>query len=199
LRVLQNGEIQKLGSERTLKTDVRVISATHKDLHRCVSEGLFREDLYYRLNAIPITVPALRERPGDISLIATFLIRRLCDKNNIREKPVDDQVLWRLKEYPWPGNVRELQNVLERMLILSAERITAEDIPRDIAGSLRTREAALQRSSLSVFRDNAERQFIVSAIKRHNGNITRAAADLGIRRTYLHRRLTALKIGKPDT
>lgn len=195
LRALQNGEIQKIGSGKALKTDVRVICATHKDLRHCVSAGQFREDLYYRLNVVPITLPALRERPDDIPVIVSVLVRRLCERNNLRDKVIDDEVLSRLKEYSWPGNVRELQNVLERMLILSEERITIDDIPRDLVRDPGEAEIE-ERLSLSLFRKNAEREFILSAMKRHNGNITRAAAELGVRRTYLHRRIKALNIGK---
>jgi transcriptional regulator of acetoin/glycerol metabolism len=111
---------------------------------------------------------------------------------------MDEDVLFTLKSYAWPGNVRELQNVLERMLIMSGERITMEDLPDELSLAARVAANPGQRSSLGVFRDNAEREFIVAALKRHHGNVTKAAADLGVGRTYLHRRLLVLGIGKKD-
>ncbi len=114
LRVVQSGEMQKVGSEEPVKVDVRVLSGTHKELKDQVAKGLFREDLYYRLNVVPIRVPSLRERPEDIPLLVQFFARRVCEKSNIKDKPIDDEVLSELKRYHWPGNVRELQNVIER-------------------------------------------------------------------------------------
>ncbi len=122
LRVLQSGEIQKIGAEKTLQVDVRIVSATHKTLENQVAAGTFREDLFYRLNVVPIQVPSLRERPQDIPLLAALFAQRACQKNNLREKPVREELFAALKRYPWPGNVRELQNVMERMLIMSGER-----------------------------------------------------------------------------
>jgi transcriptional regulator with GAF, ATPase, and Fis domain len=106
LRVLQNGEIQKVGSEKTIKVDVRVLSGTHKDLKKAIASGNFREDLFYRLNVIPIKVPSLRERSEDIALLIKYFSRRLSERNNIKEKIIDEEVYFELKRYPWPGNVR---------------------------------------------------------------------------------------------
>jgi two-component system, NtrC family, nitrogen regulation response regulator NtrX len=132
LRVLQSGEMQKVGAERSIKVDVRVLSGTHKDLRKAAADGAFREDLFYRLNVVPLRVPSLRERSQDVPLLAAFILRRLCLKNNLKEKPIDEEVLWELKRYHWPGNVRELENVLERMLIMSAERITLMNLPDEM-------------------------------------------------------------------
>ena len=197
LRVLQTGEIQKIGAERTMKVDVRVLSGTHKDLRQCVAEATFREDLYYRLNVVPVEVPPLRERAQDIPLLVDFFLKRLCEKNNLRTKPVDDEVMWGLQRYRWPGNVRELQNVIERALIMSGERITVRDLPEEV---LVEDEASGRTggSALKEFRDSAERDFIIAALKRNHGNISQSAAELGVGRTYLHRRLAVLKITKKD-
>jgi two-component system, NtrC family, nitrogen regulation response regulator NtrX len=197
LRVLQSGEIQKVGAENTVRVDVRVLSGTHKDLKKAVASGTFREDLYYRLNVVPIRVPSLRERSEDIPLLVRFFVRRLCEKSNVKEKAVDDEVLWELKRYQWPGNVRELQNVLERIVIMSGERITTMDVPEEIAGL----DSAVEQpagSALKDFRDKMEREFIIDSLKRNNGNISQAAVELGIGRSYLHRRLLLLKISKRD-
>jgi transcriptional regulator of acetoin/glycerol metabolism len=121
----------------------------------------------------------------------------LCVKNNLRERPLDDDVLLEMQRYRWPGNVRELQNVLERMLIMSGERVSVNDLPEEILGSDEESEA-IPSSALKEYRDHAEREFIIDALKKNSGNITQAAVDLGVRRTYLHKRLTVLKIGKKE-
>jgi two-component system, NtrC family, nitrogen regulation response regulator NtrX len=198
LRVVQSGELQKVGAEKTIQVDVRVLSGTHKDLKKCVSEGVFREDLFYRLSVVPLRVPSLRERVEDIPLLARFFASRLCAKNNIREKPIDDDVLAELKRYPWPGNVRELQNVMERVIIMSGERISTLDLPEEILADAVPAESRQLGSALRKFRDAAERGFIIETLRRHNGNITQAAAEMGVGRTYLHRRLHVLKISRKE-
>jgi DNA-binding NtrC family response regulator len=198
LRVLQSGEIQKVGAEKPIEVDVRVLSGTHKDLKQCVAEGTFREDLFYRLNVVPLRVPALRERPEDIALLAQFFARRVCEKNNIKDKAVDEGVLWELQRYGWPGNVRELQNVMERVVIMSGDRITPLDLPEEILSSDASSTSRAVRSPLKQFRDNAERGFILDTLKRYNGNISQAAIELGVGRTYLHRRLLVLGITKKE-
>lgn len=197
LRVLQTGEIQKIGADRTMTVDVRVLSGTHKELRQCVADATFREDLYYRLNVVPIEVPPLRERAQDIPLLVEFFVRRLCEKNNLRTKQIDDEVMWGLQRYRWPGNVRELQNVVERALIMSGERVTVRDLPEEV---LMEEEASGRTgpSALKEFRDSAERDFIIAALRKNHGNISQSAAELGVGRTYLHRRLAVLKITKKD-
>jgi two-component system nitrogen regulation response regulator NtrX len=198
LRVLQSGEIQKIGSEKTVQVDVRIVSATHKALENQVSAGAFRDDLLYRLNVVPIRVPSLRERVQDIPLLAAFFARRACQKNNLREKPVDEEVFAALKRYQWPGNIRELQNVMERMLIMSGDRICFEDLPDYIAAPADTLTSASDGLALRQFRDKAEREFIIRVLKRNQGNITQAALELRVGRPYLHKRLAMLGIAKTD-
>jgi two-component system, NtrC family, nitrogen regulation response regulator NtrX len=198
LRVVQSGEMQKVGSEEAITVDVRVLSGTHKDLKGQVAAGLFREDLYYRLNVVPIRVPSLRERPGDIELLARFFAHRVCEKNNIKDKPIDDDVISELKDYHWPGNVRELQNVMERVVTMSGERVSLLDIPEEIAAVSDLTANRRVGSALRVFRDKAERDFILSTLKRNLGNISQSALDLGVGRSYLHRRLAVLGIAKKD-
>ena len=196
LRVLQNGEIQKVGSAQTVKVDVRVISGTHKDLKQAVEEGAFREDLYYRLNVVPIRVPSLRERPEDIALLVNVFTQRICEKNNLKPKTLDEDVVWELQRYSWPGNVRELQNILERMLIMSGERVSVRDLPEELLQDEPTERGKI--SALREFRDQAERDLVISTLKRNNGNVSQSALELGVRRTYLHRRMVVLKINKKD-
>jgi len=196
LRVLQSGELQKLGSDTTLHVDVRVVSGTHKDLRQLVSDGRFREDLFYRLNVVPIRVPSLRERAEDIPLLARFFNAQLCAKNNIREKIIDDEVLAELQLYRWPGNVRELQNAIERMVIMSGERITLLDLPEEIAAADPPAGALSAPASLKKFRDEVERNHILKVLQKNSGNVSQTALELGIRRTYLHRRMSQLGIDK---
>jgi DNA-binding NtrC family response regulator len=198
LRVVQNGEIQKVGSEEAIRVDVRVLSGTHKDLKAKVVEGGFREDLFYRLNVLPIRVPSLRERSDDIPLLAQFFARRVCERSNIKEKLIDDEVLWELKRYHWPGNVRELQNVMERMMIMSAERVTVFDLPEDIVAPGEPLDGRSGGSALREYRDQVEREFILGTLKRNSGNISQSALELGVGRSYLHRRLAVLGITKKD-
>jgi len=177
---------------------VRVLSGTHKDLKAAVAEGRFREDLYYRLNVVPLRVPALRERLDDLPLLVKFLVRKLGERNNLREKPIDDEVFDELRRYDWPGNVRELQNVLERLMVMSGERITTLDLPEEILG-VATRDGAVPEvSALKEFRDRAERDHIIATLRRLNGNVSQAALALGVGRTYLHKRLAVLQIAKKD-
>jgi DNA-binding NtrC family response regulator len=197
LRVLQNGEIQKVGSEKTIHVDVRVLSGTHKDLRQAISAGAFREDLYYRLNVVPIRAPSLRERPDDIPLLISFFANRIYEKHNLKPKVIENEVVWELQRYAWPGNVRELQNILERMLIMSGERVSIRDLPEELLAQ--DDPAGVDRpSALKEFRDNAEREFVIAALKKHNGNVSQSALELGVGRTYLHRRLAVLKITKRD-
>lgn len=198
LRVLQNGEVQKVGSEAVTKVDVRVLSGTHKDLKKAAAEGRFREDLFYRLNVVPIRVPALRERIEDLPELIAVLARQLSKKNNIKEKPIDEEVVAELQRYAWPGNVRELQNVLERMMVMSGEQITVLDVPEEILSAADAGEERHDSSALKDFRDRSERDFIIATLKRNKGNISQSASDLGIRRTYLHKRLSVLRIGKKE-
>src|SRR6185312_15099046 len=130
LRVLQEREFERVGGEASIKVDVRVVSATNKDLAKEVAEGRFREDLYYRLQVVPITIAPLRERKGDIPLLVEHFIRRLAPKTNPRVHGIDDAALSRLLAYRWPGNVRELENVIEQSLVFAdGERITVEALP----------------------------------------------------------------------
>jgi Outer membrane protein beta-barrel domain/Sigma-54 interaction domain/Bacterial regulatory protein, Fis family len=178
--------------------DVRIISATHKDLRRCVMEGSFREDLYYRLSVVPIRLPSLRERADDIPLLIEFIVERLCAKHNVKRKVLDEEVVLELRHHSWPGNVRELENVLERALIMSGERITVMDLPEELLDGQPGAAPRAETPALKEFRDQAERDFILATLKRHGGNISQSALELGVRRPYLHRRMASLGITKRD-
>src|SRR5687768_3084003 len=134
LRVLQTGEFTRVGGEKSLRTDCRVVAATNRDLEQMVKDGQFREDLFFRLNVVPIRSPGLRERADDIPMMVEAFVRECCDENGFAYKPVDDDVYPRLKSYDWPGNVRELRNVVERLVIMSDDVIRERDLPPYLGG-----------------------------------------------------------------
>jgi two-component system nitrogen regulation response regulator NtrX len=191
LRVLQEGEFQRVGGEQTLRVAVRVISATNRDLEALVSQDKFREDLFYRLSVVPIRVPPLRERREDIRPLAEYFLDEFCSRNNFRRKTVDEEVLTILERYAWPGNARELKNVVERMAILSTtDRISAAAVPVEI----RLIPDADSRSNLQQMKESAERESILKALEQTSWNVAAAARSLGIERTNLHKRIRALGI-----
>jgi DNA-binding NtrC family response regulator len=204
LRVLQTGELSRVGGEGVIKVDTRVIAATNKDLAEEVKGGRFREDLYFRLNVIPLRAPPLRERPDDIPLLATSFVIQCCAENGFRSKQVEPAVLERLRAYPWPGNVRELRNLIERLVILSDEVITVADLPEPYGGhapdgsvAAAVAEAAggaagaFANVTLREFREDMEKKFILSKLAEHGWNISRTAEALGIERTNLHKKMRA--------
>jgi two-component system nitrogen regulation response regulator NtrX len=193
LRVLQEGEFHRVGGEQTIRVAVRVISATNRDLSALVLQSKFREDLYYRLSVVPIRVPALRERPQDIKLLAEYFLDDFCARNNFKQKKLDDAVYPILESYPWPGNARELRNAIERMAILTAgERLTREAIPVEI----RVQRDPAPRSSVQEARESAERDHILRALEEANWNVSGAARALGMERTNLHKRIRALGLSR---
>ena len=189
LRILQDGELQRVGGEQPIRVSVRVISATNRRLDELVANGSFREDLFYRLSVVPIRVPSLRERRQDISELAAYFLAEFCARNNVRGREFDPDVVPVLERYGWPGNVRELRNIVERMAILTrGERLTVESIPVEIRQPQSTRPAA----GLQEVRDAAERERIRQALDQTDGNVAGAARLLGTERTSLHKRLKAL-------
>ncbi len=193
LRVLQEGEFHRVGGEQTIRVSVRVLSATNRDLAALVSQEKFREDLYYRLNVVPVRVPALRERPQDIRHLTEYFLEEFLARNNFKPKTVDDTVYSILEAYPWPGNARELRNAVERMAILTpGERLTPDSIPVEI----RLPRDTAPRSSVQEARETAEREHILRALEEANWNVSGAARALGIERTNLHKRIRALGLNR---
>jgi two-component system, NtrC family, nitrogen regulation response regulator NtrX len=189
LRVLQDGEIQRLGGEQPVRVSARVISATNRRLDELVSGGRFREDLYYRLSVFPIRIPALRERAQDVGELARYFLSDFCARNNVRPRTLDDDAIARLERYAWPGNVRELRNVVERMAILAqGDRLTAESVPLEVRLPQPPRAAL----GLQEVRDSAERDRIRRALEETDWNVSGAARILGTERTALHKRIRAL-------
>lgn len=196
LRVLQDGEFQRVGGKETLKVDVRIIAATNKNLREMVQEGRFREDLYFRLNVFPIEAPPLRERPEDIPLLAQHFIHRFCRRNNRRLPEVQPEVYAALKKYSWPGNVRELQNLVERLIILSENnRIGVENLPAYLLQTeFKLPKMLPGARTLSQVREEAEWAYILHCLEHSGGNVTQAARLLGMERTNLHKKMKALGI-----
>ena len=211
LRALQSGEISRVGSEKAIAVDVRVLAATNKDLELEVQDGRFREDLFFRLNVVPIVSPPLRERHSDIRLLAQGFLRDFCLENGLRNKPIDGDVLSALAERPWPGNVRELRNVVERMAILSGDRITLDDLPEEGVLSQGRRESASpsdfpssvdeggERLTLREYRGRAEKEYILSTLDEVGWNISRAATILGVERTNLHKKMRSYGIRRGES
>ena len=180
LRMLQEGEFERLGGTRTIQVDVRIVAATNQDLSDMVREKRFREDLYYRLNVITVRVPPLRERHEDIRLLAQHYLRVYAAKNGRKLDGFSNEALERLESYRWPGNVRELENLIERMVLLARkDRIDAEDLPEEIAGVKRPpRDAILELVGTPLA--DVEQRLLDETLRITGGNKTQAAKLLGI-------------------
>ena len=191
LRFLGERTFQRVGSNKTLTADVRLITATNKRLEDLVKAGTFREDLYYRLCVVEICLPPLRERTGDIPLLAQSFLREFSREMGKEVKDFTAEALEALIHYSWPGNVRELRSALERAVVLCrGDRITVRDLPaamREGPGAAATPQRLLAQNDLTV--KEAEKQLIMRALKEANGNRTRAAARIGMSRRTLHRKL----------
>jgi two-component system, NtrC family, nitrogen regulation response regulator NtrX len=200
LRVLQNGEVEPVGAERTVQVDVRVVAATHRTLEDEIAAGRFREDLFYRLNVIPIRTPSLRERLEDIPLLVEYFVRRYTEENNYRLKVFADDALSHLQALPWKGNVRELKNLVERLLILSpGESVTREDVIAATGGARpELSSAILAVKTLREFRDVSERMFLVHKLEENNWNVTQTAQAIDTPRSNLYKKLEQYDIRRDD-
>lgn len=194
LRVLEEKEMERLGGTRLTKCDFRLIAATHENLERCVEEGKFRKDLYYRLNVIPIQIPPLRERKEDIPVIAEHLIQILNKDLGTHVTKISPEALNILQNYDWPGNVRELANILERIIyITEGDTIQFRHLPFFLQG-MREGSAKLQPSLLRNLREDMEKEALLHAIRVSNDNKNKAAKLLGIHRTALYKKMKRLNI-----
>ena len=204
LRVLQEREFERVGDSQTVKVDVRVIAATHADLEKMVAAGEFREDLFYRLNVIPVRMPALRERRDDIPLLVQHFLSKLARDARKGPSGVSQDAMRQLMVYPWPGNVRQLENVVERMFTLLPKRtqIEVDDLPDEIRAatpaahsSAHTETMPEQGVDLDGYLSNVELMLIRKALDRTSGNKRRAADLLQIKRTTLIEKLKRLERG----
>jgi len=207
LRVLQSGELTRVGGESTLTVDVRVVAATNRNLEEAVKQKRFREDLFFRLAVVPIHVPTLRSRAEDVPLLVRSFMDQFAKANGLLKKDIDEDALLAMKHYRWPGNIRELRNVCERLVILGGDPISMADLPKEmdehrVVASLP--EAVLPSSlgkaenlTLREFRDEAERYLVEKRLRESEWNITRAAALLGLERTNLHKKIRQLGLQRP--
>jgi two-component system nitrogen regulation response regulator NtrX len=204
LRVLQEGEVERLGSARTIKVDVRVIAATNKNLEEEIEKGHFREDLYFRLAVIPIQVPPLRERAEDIPLLVRHYMDGFSRENNMRPKRITQAALDALQRYRWKGNIRELRNTVERMIIMSGgETIDVGDLPGSVrsqggAPPMRTGADAFDARSgtLREFKDTAERAYLVAKLRENGWNISKTAEVIDTPRSNLYKKLEQYQISQ---
>lgn len=195
LRVLQEKEIRPLGSDRPRKIDVRILSATNKDLQEEVHKGRFREDLFYRLNVVAIRVPPLRERSDDTMTLAKYFLQKHAKRVGLPALRIDPSAANLLLRYPWPGNVRELENAMERAMALAAgEVLRPEDLPEPIQGNLLSSKVPLD-AELTL--DEVEKRYILHVLKQQKGNRVRTAKVLGIGRNTLWRKLRSYGVKNP--
>ncbi len=199
LRALEEQSFERIGGRETIKVDVRIIAASNRDLPGLIGQGRFREDLYYRLNVIPIEVPALRTRRQDIPPLIDHFLAVFCAENGKRPKSISADALAYFLAYDWPGNVRELRNMVERLVIMTAGDLVAPD---DLPTPLRPKSVAPtaldgRDTTLREARDNFERAYILAELRAHDWNMTRTAERLGIERSHLYRKVKAYKITTP--
>jgi two-component system NtrC family response regulator len=197
LRILQDKEFQRLGSNLNVKTDVRVITATHRNLEEAIKKGLFREDLYYRLNVISITLPPLRERREDIPLLINYFLKKYSKENQKLISDISKEARALLLRYPYPGNVRELENLIERAVVLCREEIiTTQDLPFHLKEekSEKLWESSKKEKTLPESLEEIERDSILKALYQHQGVQTKAAESLGISERVLRYKMKKYRI-----
>jgi two-component system nitrogen regulation response regulator NtrX len=193
LRALQEGIVTRVGGAKPIQVDVRVLAATNKDLEEEIKGGRFREDLYYRLNVIPLHVPPLRERREDISMLVRHFVESYSREANLRPKPISDDALDRMQRMDWPGNVRELRNTVERLLILaSGASITADDVELLVGGKMKGGALSgdlLGCATFAEFKEAAERAFIVQKLRENDWNVSETARILDMPRSNLYKKI----------
>jgi two-component system nitrogen regulation response regulator NtrX len=199
LRVLQDQNFNRVGGTRTITVDVRVIAATNKDLESAIEAGTFREDLYYRLNVIPIEVPALRDRIEDLPQLVNTFLDEFARQNRGQRKRLSESALELLCRYSWPGNVRELRNLIERLVIMvDKETIDLTDLPEPYNPACRSANSEMELKlsgidSLKQARKVFENEFIRKKLEENDLNVSKTAESIGVGRTYLHKKLKEIK------
>ncbi len=200
LRVLQEGELERVGGTATVQVDVRVIAATNRDLRDEVTAGNFREDLFYRLAVLPIEVPPLRARKDDLAELAVHFLRQSCDANDLEPKEWSAEAIAALQKHDFPGNVRELAGLVDRLAILTGgDVIRAEDVRFALPGAAKLSGGEIpQEGPLGALMDQLERRIIEDRIARFGGNMTKTAQDLGLERSHLYKKCRKLGIRRPS-
>lgn len=194
LRILQERRFYRVGGDQPIEVDVRVIAATNKNLEEEIKAGRFREDLYYRLNVVPLRVAPLRQRREDIPLLVEYFGDQFLRNNGYRRKVFSPEALIQMQSYSWPGNVRELRNFVERVYILTpGDVVDVHDVK--FAGLVEA--TAAEGEGLMTFREarsRFEKEFLVKKIEENNGNISKTAENIGLERSYLHRKIKSYGI-----
>jgi two-component system nitrogen regulation response regulator NtrX len=198
LRVLEEQRIEPIGSNQTLRVDVRVIAATNKNLEQEIARGAFRQDLFYRLNVIPFYVPPLRDRKEDIPVLARYFLTEFSAEYGKKTRELSEGALEILMRYPWPGNVRELKNLVERLVIVCPQaRIEPHHLPPELFRGVAESPQHLY-STLHEARSAYEREFILRKLQEHRWNMTQTASALGLERSHLYRKMKSLGIAAPE-
>jgi two-component system nitrogen regulation response regulator NtrX len=203
VRVLQEQRFRRVGGEVEVEVDVRVIASTNRDLQQEISTGRFREDLFYRLNVVPVRVPPLRERPEDIPKLTRHFLRQSAEVSGVPLREISEDALAALQAYDWPGNVRQLRNVVDWLLIMapgtSRDIVRADMLPPEIVSLTPTtlqldRGVEIMGMALRDARETFEREYLLAQVNRFGGNISRTASFVGMERSALHRKLKSLGV-----
>ena len=195
LRVLEERKFERIGGNKTIEVDVRLVAATNRDLKKLVGEGKFRDDLFYRLSVVTVNLPPLRERRDDVPLLVAAFNRQYSEENNVPVREITQEAVNLLMAYDWPGNVRELRNAVEQMVVLArGDRLTVRDIPATIRSGADLTKISVVRPGITMTVEEAERQLIVQALKETDGNRTKAADKIGMSRRTLHRKLKRYRL-----
>jgi DNA-binding NtrC family response regulator len=197
LRVLEQGEVERIGGDKPIKVNVRVIVATHRNLEEQVRQGGFRQDLFHRIYVFPVVLPPLRERLEDVPVLAEHFAAQIARQNNWKEVTFNEDAIRSLQEYAWPGNIRELRNVVERMLLFAEDgAVTAETVRTALPAQLGTsaNPSIAATGTLAERVEQVERRMILDEIKRHNHHITNTAKALGLERSHLYKKCQQLGI-----
>jgi two-component system, NtrC family, nitrogen regulation response regulator NtrX len=201
LRVLEEGEVERVGGDKPIKVNVRVVVATHRNLEELVAQNAFRRDLFHRIYVFPLLLPPLRERPEDFSDLVAHFARQVAAQNGWREKEFSTETIEALQRYGWPGNVRELRNIVERLVLLAeGEKVSAEDVqlalPTTFTASGGGSEVgtAGANGTLAVRTEAFEKEVLLAELRRHNFHMTNVARALGLERSHLYKKCQALGI-----
>ncbi len=200
LRAIQESEIERVGGGKTIKVDVRIIAATNKDLQELIKEGSFREDLYYRLNVIPIFIPPLREHKEDVPELTIHFMDLYCKESGKKPKRFSKEAMDILINYNWPGNIRQLKNVVERiMIMINHDEVMEQDVKwaLDIRQENHSKSNGSEEITLKDMLDMSEKEIILSALKANGWNISQTAKQLKLERSYLHKKMNKYGIKKP--
>ncbi|MDA8016475.1 MAG: sigma-54 dependent transcriptional regulator [Thermoanaerobaculia bacterium] len=200
LRALQYGEVEPVGAAKSIKVDVRVVAATHRDLEQEIEDGTFREDLFYRLNVVPVRTPALREHLEDLPILVDYFVNRYAETSNYKPKTFTQSAIDHLKTLPWKGNVRELKNLVERLLILAPnDEISKEDIFALTGGAkAEISESLLALKTLREFREHSEKLFLLHQLELHGWNVTQTAQSIETPRSNLYKKMDQYAISRDD-